>query len=499
MGPDNLHPRLLSSCPSLAYPMFKIFVTSLTEGALPALWKLSDITPIFKHGTRSAPLNYRPISLTSVCCKALEKIVAEKINVYLEKHTILSPDQFGFRRGRTTDDQLLLTYNFVSSGLDAGYVVDVVLFDFSKAFDVVNHPVLLQKLQSIGITGSLLVWIASFLVGRSMRVSVAGVKSSPRDVKSGVPQGSVLGPLLFLLYVNYLPSSILNHCKIFADDLKIYLRYCPSSVVSLAVGTSSCQNDIDNICEVASSWGLDLNKKKCVVLRFQRGTVPWQHIGTLSEYFLQGHTITRVDKHKDLGVLVDSCLRFHPHIRSVVNKAAGMSANFLKSTLCRSQVFMQTLYKTHIRPLLEYASCVWNTGFLGDLRLLESVQRTWTRHIEGLSSLSYSERLRILDLYSVQGRLLRADLLKYWKIFHDECGISPEEIFTPPPSLATRGHRFKIHHTHSTTEARRRFFSLRCVSIWNSLPDQVVALESISSFKTALHHHLGPILYQFPD
>ncbi len=159
---------------------------------------------------------------------------------------------------------------------------------------------------------------------------------------------------------------------------------------------------------------------------------------------------------------------------------------------------MVTLYITHIRPLLEFASCVWNTGFVGDLRLLESVQRTWTRHIDGLFELPYSDRLRVLDLFSVQGRLTRADLIKYWKIFHNECSIQPRDVFVLAPTLGTRGHRFKIAHTHSTLEARRRFFSLRCVGLWNSLPDSVVSLTSIHSYKAALHTTLGPLLYQYP-
>ena len=176
-----------------------------------------------------------------------------------------------------------------------------------------------------------------------------------------------------------------------------------------------------------------------------------------------------------------------------------MSVNFLRSTQCRSPHFMLTSYITHIRPLLEFASCLWNTEFVGDLRLLESVQRNWTRNIEGLSDCPYAERLRALDLYSVQGRLLRSDLIKYWKIFHDKCSICPHDIFTLSPDLGTRGHRYKIFQTHSSLEARRRFFSLRRVALWNSLPDDVVSVDSLELFKSALHAHLGPLLYQFVD
>ena len=147
MGSDGLHPCLLKSCPNLAIPLHLIFKQSLSQGSLPVEWKKSEIVPIFKKGSRHIPLNYRPISLTSVCCKTLERIIAKELYEFLEFNRILSAEQFGFRQGRTVDDQLLLVYDDVTSWLDSGYVVDVVLFDFSKAFDVVCHTILIDKLR----------------------------------------------------------------------------------------------------------------------------------------------------------------------------------------------------------------------------------------------------------------------------------------------------------------------------------------------------------------
>ena len=357
----------------------------------------------------------------------------------------------------------------------------------------------LAKLEHLGIGGRVLSWIRDFLTGRSMWVTVGGQHSTTRNVLSGVPQGSVLGPLLFLIYVNYLPESITNRCKLFADDLKIYLKITSDHCHSLAVDLSSCQRDIDRICQVAGSWGLKLNAEKCVVLRFQRGTVTWDDVGPLSTYTINGELINSVYSHKDLGVTVDTSLRFHLHIRQIVNKAAALSSNFLKVTLCRSEKFMKNLLTSHLRPLLEFASPVWNTGYLGDLRLLESVQRRWTKMIDGMGEIPYSHRLAILDLYSIKGRLLRADLLKCWKIFHGKCGLQPGDIFILAPSVGTRGHRFKIAYSFCSTESKRRFFSQRCVFAWNSLPDDVVALGSVESFKRALHRTLGPLLYEYID
>ena len=497
MGPDGIHPRLLRSCPAIARPLYLIYSESLSLGSVPLLWKTSEVIPIFKKGVRSDPLNYRPISLTSVCCKTLERAIAEQLTLFLEENNLLSRDQFGFRRGRTVQDQLPLAYESVTKWYDEGSVVDVILFDFAKAFDVVDHKVLLAKLRCIGIGGKVLSWLESFLCGRSMFVSVGDSKSSRSPVRSGVPQGSVLGPLLFLVHVNFIPNYIRNRCKIFADDLKLYLKIRALTIATLAVDITSCQRDIDMVAAVAESWGLFFNIHKCFGLRFHRRLVDWDELGALDRYYIKGSEIQMVSSHKDLGVFIDTSLRFHIHIRSIASKASGMVSNYLKSTLCRSRKFMLSILKTHIRPLMEFCSSVWCTNYLEDLRLLESVQRRWTRHIDGLSDLSYDERLKDLDLYSVQGRLLRADLIMCWKIFHGLSSIAPEDLFLLDSHPRTRGHRFKIRHKFAYTEARKRFFSIRCISSWNSLPDSVVSSSTLQTFKSGLHKSLGQSLFEY--
>ena len=285
-------------------------------------------------------------------------------------------------------EQLLVVYNTVSRQTDLGGISDVVLFDFSKAFDVVCHEIMLAKLIAIGIEGDLLRWIASFLKDRQMRVCIKGHVSQPRRVLSGVPQGSVLGPLLFLIYINSVASQLTCQYKIFADDLKIYA--CVQHLLSKSDPPSSTldvQRDIDILQATAASWGLLMNTKKCAVIRFsmaRRDISP-------PTYLLNGQPIQSVDSHLDLGVVVDSDLKFHGHIRSVVHRAGSLAQSYLKSTVCRSPEFMLFLFKTHIRPIIEYCSCVWHSGYIEDLRLLEKVQRRWTKQIEGLNSLSYDD------------------------------------------------------------------------------------------------------------
>ena len=496
MGPDGIHPQLLKSCASeLAYPLCVIFRRSLSEGVVPDLWKESTVIPIFKKGSRNDPLNYRPVSLTSVCCKTMERLITQHLTEFLEDRSLLNPNQFRFRAGRSTMDQLLLVYSEVSKRVDEGSAVDVILFDYSKAFDVVCHDILLAKLRLIGVRGEILDWISSFLSERVMRVSALGLLSQPRDVLSGVPQGSVLGPLLFLVYINHVGANLTCDYKIFADDLKIYACVHRRSGPSQLPSDADIQSDIDLLFNTFMSWGLMMNPKKCAVLSFSRAysdLIP-------AEYFLNGLVIPSVESHLDLGVTVDTDLKFHSHIRSVVRKAGGLAQNFLKSTVCREPEFMLFLLTVHIRPIIEYCSCVWATGYQGDLRLLESVQRRWTKQISSVKGLGYADRLHALNLYSVKGRLMRADLIQYWKIFNGLSRIAAEDLFVLSPRHATRGHCYKIFMQATNTDVRKRFFNVRSVPAWNSLPEHVVTAPNLSSFKKLLEKSLGSVLLEYVE
>ena len=334
----------------------------------------------------------------------------------------------------------------------------VILFDFCKAFDVVCHNILLSKLCAIGVDGNLLHWISSFLKNRVMKVCVKGSLSQSKDVLSGVPQGSVLGPLLFLVYVNNIADQLSTDYKIFADDLKLYacvgFRFSgntpPPSLVT------EVQRDIDVLHSTASSWGLAMNPKKCVVIHFPNRT----HVQNSVRFTLGGQPLLAVTSHTDLGVIIDSDLKFHEHVHSVVHKAGGLAQSLLKSTVCRSPDFMLFLLTSHIRPIIEYCSCLWNVGYLEDLRKLEKIQRSWTKKIDGLSSLSYADRLQFLNLYSVQGRLLRADLIQCWKIFNGKSCLTPADLFDVRRLTQTRGHCHKIFTPRCRTDVRKRFFSI---------------------------------------
>ena len=201
-----------------------LFQASLDQGILPTDWKVANIVPLYKKGNKSLPENYRPISLTSLTCKILEHVVFSSVMSHLEKYNVLDDAQHGFRKKRSTISQLVITVNDFASTLRDQKQTDAILLDFSKAFDKVDHEGLLSKLDHLGINGPLLKWARSFLVGREQRVVVEGMESTPSKVLSGVPQGTVLGPLFFLIDINDISKGLSEGTKIrlFADDSLLY-------------------------------------------------------------------------------------------------------------------------------------------------------------------------------------------------------------------------------------------------------------------------------------
>ena len=243
IGPDEIHPFILATfCEHLCKPLCLIYNQSLQSGQLPQDWKLANVTPVFKNGQRNLPNNYRPISLTSHACKVLESIIRDHIIAFLSDKNIFSTQQHGFTYQKSCFTNLLETFEDWTTFNDQGYSVDVVFLDFKKAFDSVPHQRLLIKLSGYGIKNDCINWISSFLCSRHQRVVVNGEKSKWFSVDSGVPQGSVLRPLLFILYVNDIPDLVDSKIKMFTDDIKIYTQ-----VTSLS-DAISFQNYLDKLC-----------------------------------------------------------------------------------------------------------------------------------------------------------------------------------------------------------------------------------------------------------
>ena len=222
-GPDMISPRILKECAQeLSTSLCTLFNKSFTTGLIPTEWKMANITPIHKKGSKHKKENYRQVSLTSIVCKVAEKIVRSRVTAFWSEHQVLNPHQFGYLKGKSTLAQLLSCFHDWSSSRNNSKITDVVFLDFSKAFDSVPHERLLLKLNKYGIDGPLLLWFRHFLTNRLQRVGIRGTYSNWSAVTSGVPQGTILGPILFLIYVNDIPNIVNSSVKLFADDTKIY-------------------------------------------------------------------------------------------------------------------------------------------------------------------------------------------------------------------------------------------------------------------------------------
>ena len=354
--------------------------------------------------------NYRPVSLASVICKLMEAIVRDNVMSYFKSNKLFSDKQFGFIKGRSTVLQLLQIMDKWTEFLDLGGQVDVVYTDLEKAFDKIPHKRLISKLHSYGLNNGIIDWIEAFLTNRKQRVRIKQSYSKWAQVISGVPQGSVLGPILFIIYIN----DLIEHCDsgsdifLFADDAKIF------SLVSKKEDCITLQQDLDKFNDWIGKWLLSLNVGKCKTVSIGKNNE------IFSTYTISGHIIDKVQTIKDLGVVFDSRLKFDEHIDEKVNKAYQIlgliKGNFIHLT---SDSFV-ILHKALVRSYLDYAVCVWNPHYQFLIEKLEKVQKRATKLVLTVKSLNYEERLRKLNLPTLKFRRIRGDMIEVYKIFcHD--------------------------------------------------------------------------------
>ena len=311
MGPDELHPRVLKQrAPTIAPILQLILQKSIDSGQVPSDWKTANVCPIFKKGQNYDAANYRPISLTCVCSKLLEHIVTKHVVAHLEKHSILYDMQHGFRSKRSTETQLIAFSQDILKNLSSGQQTDVVIMDFAKAFDKVSYWRLAVKLKNYGITCSTNKWIEDFLSQRTQRVVCNGRFSDWASVKSGVPQGSVIGPILFLIYINDLPEEVKSTVRLFTDDTIMYMTMTSTN------DATSLQKDLDNLASWEKKWQMQFHPQKCSVLRITRKKTTQIH-----DYQLHGHILKSENSSKYLGVTIDNKLCWNDHIDNICNKA----------------------------------------------------------------------------------------------------------------------------------------------------------------------------------
>lgn len=327
------------------------------------------MVPVFKSGDRQSPFNYRPISITSLPCKILEHIIYSHVASFLESNSFFDPAQHGFRNSFLCETQLMLFTHKLHSILDNRSFADCIYFDFAKSFDKVPHALLLLKLRNIGLDTSIINWIECFLVHRQQFVTANDTNSSLTPVISGVPQGTVHGPLLFLIYINDLPKCISSSVHLFADDCVIFRE------INNDTDLHALQSHINAISHWCNTWQMVLNTTKCKSMRVSRITT------NAHSYFLDGNILEAVTSYKYLGIHITTDLSWNLHIESITNKTNRMLGYIRRNFHSAPSSIKLLLFKSLVRSQLDYASPIWDpcTEILS--HQLEMIQNNAARFI----------------------------------------------------------------------------------------------------------------------
>ena len=489
-GRDQVAQYVLKNCSEeLSYALDIIFKRSLEEGEIPNEWREANITPIFKKGSKLEASNYRPVSLTSVCCKVMEGIVRTRITSHLIKYKLISPSQHGFVQKKSCVTNLLECQHIVSGLLNENKSVDVLYTDFEKAFDKVSHKKLIIKLRAYGIRGKLLEWVKGFLKGRRQCVVMGDIESEWKDILSGVPQGSVLGPLLFVIYINDLPDGLKNVFKMYADDSKVIAEAVELDQIS------TLQEDIAKIKEWCDKWSMCLNSGKCKVMHLgNKNPVRSYYVENGDERVPLGVT----EAEKDLGIMVANNGKTKLQAEKAIHKANHELGKMRKTFRFFNIKLFRILYPTYIRPQLEFASSAWNVLSKESVNKMESIQGRATKMVFELRTLSEQDRLNALGLTTLEVRRKRGDLIQLFKIMNkmEEVDIDMGMGNSISGGVGRRhGHQIQRERTGSYP---MRNFSLpnRSATTWNILPQRVVNVESVNDFKSELDEHIKSIAWR---
>lgn len=482
-GPDGICPKLLKiSKPAICDILAALFQQSIDTGCVPNDWKEARVIPIFKSGDPSNPSNYRPISLTSTCCKLLEHIISSALMKFLTEHNFFFINQHGFLHGRSCETQLFELINDLHHSVHCLHQIDAIFVDFAKAFDKVPHLRLVHKLTGLNINTKVVRWITNFLANRYQSVFVNDHLSPLIHVKSGVPQGSVLGPILFLVYINDISNGMHSTVRLFADDCVIYRQ------ISNPQDTSFLQSDLENLSKWCNNWQMQINVNKTKAITF--GTTANL---VFYDYTLNNMPIDSVSTIKYLGVHLSSDLSWNTHIDAIVSKASR-SLGFIRRNLHPANSETKLLaYKTLVRSKLEYASFIWNPHQAYLKQKLESVQNKAARFITKnyLRTSSVTEIKSSLNLAPLENRRLLTLLSFFHKLHFNQ---SSHDIFNIRPArhISSRlDHQHKIEPIFARTNLFFHSPLLLAIREWNLLPADIVRIVNHDSFVTSLKSFLG--------
>lgn len=497
-GPDEIPVLLLRNCKvALSRPIHILWSRSLENGLVPNFYKFSHVFPLHKKDSRAVAANYRPISLTSHIIKVYERVIRKKLVEFLEMNNLICGKQHGFRSGRSCLTQLLHHFDDVLESLTKNTDFDSIYLDYAKAFDKVDHTLLIRKLALYGIHSKVIKWIESFLSNRKQAVVVDGHLSLLAAIISGVPQGTVLGPVLFLIFINDIENCIMHSIvRCFADDTRISIAVRSEQDVKLL------QQDLENVIQWSDRNNMALHKDKfeymCHKSNKQHFLTELPFVNECYQYRVSNDIILEPTYQlRDLGILVSDDLSWSPHIRAIANKARQKASWVLSVFHTRSTTIMLTLYKSMVRSLVEYCCPLWHPSKVSDIQELESVQKTFISRISGMKELHYYDQLIHLSLMSLQRRRERFILLHMWKILHGKTSNDLKIQFVSRPRLGTLAIIPPKGRTSSAANQTLfdNSFAVQGPKLWNAMPHHLNSIQSLEHFKD----QLTKFLLSFPD
>ena len=505
-GPDEIPTIFYKDyAQELVLPIKRIWRKSLDNGEMPEGVAISIIIPIYKEGLKGEPSNYRPVALTNHLTKIFERILRKAIVKHLEANDLMNETQFGFRTGRSTISQLARYYDSIMTMLENGNRVDSIYLDFAKAFDKVDHNILIMKLKSLSIDGNILRWIEKFLKERKQVVRVCNQLSREERVISGVPQGSVLGPILFLVMMHDINENIF-YATIgsFADDTRLWKLITANSDID------NLQNDLQIIYEWADNNNMLFNGKKFEGISFGKN----DHDNYQKYKTPETSEIDRKHHVKDLGIIVSDDLKFNNHINSIVQRGLRMCGWILRTFKTRDFQTMKILLQSLIISQMEYACLIWSPTDRKMIDLLESVQKRFTSRISifqryditlrmPICDVNYIERLNRLKIYSLERRRERFQILFVYKILSNMVP-NPGLTYNYNPRTKVRFEpKFSLKTSAWIRKHRMDSFFVRGPVLYNCLPEKMRILpdttKSMSQNFEKFKKELDKWLENIPD
>lgn len=482
-GTDGIPPLLLKKCAAeLVIPITLLFNRSLSERTFPSAWKIATIVPIHKSGNVNQVENYRGVSILCCLSKVFEKLMHNVL--YTVAAPLISENQHGFMKRRSTSTNLMCYVPSLINEMEAGRQVDAVYVDFAKAFDTVPHILIIEKLKRIGYPDWLSEWVFSYLTGRSAHVVVNSARSRQLYITSGVPQGSVLGPLLFNIFINDLCLLLSSFKLSFADDLKFYRVICSPA------DCDALQEDINALLVWCSDNGMRVNYAKCKVISFTRANNPVRH-----QYSIESANLERVTSICDLGVTLDAMLRFNEHVRITTAKAFSVLGLIRRHASEFTDIYaLKTLYCSLVRSILEYAAPVWSPYYAAPTLSIERVQKKFIRFALRLLPWNdpnnlpdYSDRCKLISLELLSVRRVELQRLFVFDILTGtiDCPTLLEQIpFYVPPRQLRHVPMFVVPFHHSNYGYNNPIVS--CIRAFNVVSEEFDFDMSKTVFKNRL-------------